>query len=316
MPRARTWIKDRVSARVDELIPQGDNVGGQTGIESTVPLIEDEINDAALWVLSEGEIDFLLEAQVSDLKHFHASPYGETVIDQDTRVIIDTSTLVATVVLPDNFLRFVSIQLSGWKRPLTQLMGVRDPKYRQQNGNKYTSGNFDKPQGALVPFTETYEAGEQTKFTLEQTLSQAQTLTALYNGQTPAGGTVLSTGDLIALTAQTDLDENGIYLVNASGAPTKLSNDTTFRNKRMALELFRAKTITDDLSTGKAHFSYIPELLPEEMPDSTLPALIDYCAYRVMMNMGGNMVNEAKIALESAQYYINSRKRGLLNDGG
>jgi len=315
MPRARSWIKDRVSARVDELIPQGDNVGGLTGIESVVPLIEDEIDESALWVLSEGEIDFLLEATVSDLKHFHASPYGESVVDQDTRVIFDLSTLVATLVLPDNFLRFVSVQLPGWKRPVTQLIGIRDPEYRQQNGNKYTSGNYDKPVGALVPFTGTYDAGEQTKWTVNQTLTQNQTLTNLYDGQTPSGGSAIATGEILSLTGQTDLDENGIYLVNASGAPTKLSNDTTFRNKRMALELFRAKDNTA-LTTANGHFSYIPELLPEEMPDNTLPALIDYCAYRVMMNMGGNMVNEAKIALESAQYYINARKRGLLNDGG
>jgi hypothetical protein len=315
MPRARTWIKDRVSARVDELLPQGDNIGGQTGIENTVPLIEDELNDAALWVLSEGELDFLLEAQVSDLKHFHASPYGEAVIDTDTRIEIDSSSLKATVIVPDNFLRFVSIRLSGWTRSLTMLYGVRDPKYSQQESDPFASGKFDKPVGFLVPFTGSYAANEQTKWTLDQTLTQAQTLSGLYDGVTPTGGTALETGDLIALTAQTDLDENGIYLVNASStAPTKLSSDTTFRNKRMAIELYRSKTISDTLSGG--HFSYIPELLPEEMPDNTLPALIDYCAYRVMMNMGGNMVNEAKIALESAQYYINSRKRGLLNDGG
>lgn len=294
MPRARTYIQDLVAARIDELVPTGDNIGGQTGIEASYPKIEEELDLAAWWILQNAPEQLLFSVMVNDLKHFHTTNSYDSVIDIDTRIVID-SKLIVTVVLPDNFLRFVRVKLNSWTRPVEALLRKDDPKYAQLF-NKYNFGDWRRPYAALVPFSSySSDPNETLKRTIDQTLTASQTLSGLYNGQTPSGGSALTTGDIIVLTGQTDKDENGVYVVQASGAPQKVDNNTTTVNCKRALHLFRAKTASDTLE----ELFYIPSLKAEEMPDELIDALVDETAYRVFRTMGRDFVEMANISKQN-----------------
>jgi hypothetical protein len=302
MPRSREYYKNRVAARVDVLRPQANVTGGQTGIEAPMPLIDDELDDSAEYILRNAPVALVFSTIRSDKKHFH----GPSVENVDTRVIIDDN-LKAVVPVPADFLRFVSIKLSGWRRSLKELMDSRDPRYKFQEGNKYTSGSPDKPVGALVSFS-AYSNDEKAKYDIDQTLSQNQTLANLYNAQTPSGGTILATGDIIALTGQTNDSENGIYLVKASGAPTKLSDEVTTINRMMALELYRASTDLDEID----EFHYVPKLKAEEMPNELADALIWHCAGRVFSHLGDATSSDR--AMKEADNLLMSLKTGLMGE--
>lgn len=304
MPRSRQYLKDRVAARVDEIIPTGDSVGGQTAIESPMETIDDELDFSALYVLRTGSLNIVYPAVVGDLKHFH----GDGEEDVDTRIVIDSITKKSTIPCPDDFLRFVSMRLSGWSSDLKELSDPRDPSYRHQEYNSYTAGNTKKPTGYLVSFT-SYISAELTKWTITQTLASNETLSALFNGETPAsaGATALATNDIIALTGQTDYNENGLYQVNASGEPTKISDETTNNkiNCNQAVEVYRAATNTDTIS----HFHYIPKLKAEEIPDELVDALIEHCAGRVFDYMQNTASAEA--SYRKANFLLGNMGSGL-----
>lgn len=304
---SRQDLIDQVAARVDELLPTGDNTGGSTMIEAPMAKIEKELDHSALYVLRRGDLNIVLPAIEGDLKHFH----GDNVEDVDTRIIIDAATKKTTIVCPDDFARFVSCRLSGWKQDLQVVLPQADPSYRQQESNPYTGGSKYKPKGYLVSFF-SYISAENTKWTIAQTLTDAETLSALYNGQTPAstGASALSTGDIIALTNQADYSENGLYLVNASGAPTKISNHTsnTYINCGQAIEVYRADTSSDTLTK----FNYIPKMVAEEIPDELVDAMIEHCAGRVFSQMG--MTTQKDAALQQAEFILNNLKSGLIGE--
>lgn len=301
MPRSREYLKKRVASRVDEIVPAGDNIAGGTAIEAPIETIDDELDFSAVYVLRTAKLPLVLPAVRGDKKHFH----GTSVEDVDTRIIID-SDKKATIVCPDDFLRFVSLRLSGWSRDLKALHDQNDPKYRFQEYNKYTSGSPYKPVGFLVSFLD-YTAGEQIKWTIDQTLSANQDLTTLYDGQTPSGGTILATGNIIALTGQTDDDDNGIYLVNVSGSPTKLSHHTSnaYANSGQAIEVYRTGSGSDTIEK----FHYIPRLTAEEMPDELIDSMIWHCAGRVFEFMGNT--EGSNIAFAKADALLGNLKSGL-----
>lgn len=149
MPRKRGYLIKRVSARIDEVVPLGDNVAGGTAIEASVETIDDELDYSAHFILRTAKLPLLYPSIRRDKKHFH----GTSVNDVDTRLIIDSSKN-ALIICPEDFLRFVSCRLSGWKRDLKEVMEQTDARYRLQEGNKYTSGSIDKPEGAMVSFGE------------------------------------------------------------------------------------------------------------------------------------------------------------------
>ena len=302
MPRSREWFKKRVASRIDEVIPAGENVGGQTAIESPIETIEEELDFSVHYVLRTAKLQLLFPAVKSDKKHFH----GTSVNDVDTRVIIDSNKKI-TIVCPEDFLRFVACKMASWKRELKAVIGQNDPKYRFQEGNKYTSGSIDKPEGAMVSFGE-YISGELTKWTIDQTLSENESLAGLYNGVTPvsSGATVLSTGNILVLSDQEDEDENGTYIVNASPiAPTKLSDSITTVNSGTAIECFRAGSVNDTLEK----FHYIPRLKVEEIPDDIIDPVIWHCAGRVLEFMG--RMEESSAAMAKADALLGNLKMGL-----
>lgn len=376
MVRNRAYLTKRVSARIDEVVPEGENKGGQTSIEAPIETIDDELDYSAHYILRTAKIELLFPTIQSDKKHFH----GDSVNEVNTRLVID-SNRVATIVCPEDFLRFVACRLSGWKRDLKEIISQTDAKYRFQEGNKYTSGSADKPEGAMVSFGEylttithggvgggPFTAGEKVtggtsgavgyfvestsstvltldrvtghfeaaetitgadssatatiasggivdeynKWVISQTLAENETLANLYNGQTPAssGATALSTDDIIILTGQSDEDENGTYKVNASGAPTKLTDSTSTGNSGTAIQCFRAASTSDTLTK----FHYVPRLTAEEMPEDLIDPLIWHCAGRVLEYMG--RMEESTAAIQKADALLGNLKLGLQGEGG
>lgn len=313
MPKQRSYLKDLVAARIDELIPVGDNVGGQTAIEETYPRMDEELDLATLHILRIAPVHLLLQVAEYDKKHFHDEVdddvIGTTYPDIDTPISI-ASNLIATVTLPDNFFRFVRVKLSGWERPVSELISIDSPKYRLQF-NQFRTWNYTNPGVALIPYSGyapgSYGTNERTKRNVSQTLTANQTLSSLFNGETPSGGSALSTNDVIILKGQTTYTENGIYRVNASGSPTKLSDYLTadYPMPGWALECFKAKTDSDTLQ----ELFYIPRLKAEELPDEFADALVDETAYRVLRSM--SRLDEAQIARQSSIELINSMKVGL-----
>jgi len=304
MPKSRAFFKDRVAARIDEVTLAVASSGGKTAIEDPHVFIDSELDFSADWVVRNAEYDLVLPVIVGDKKHFR----GSDVEDVDTRVIIDSDTYKAVIVCPADFSRFVSLRLSGWKATIRELMDPRDPKYRQLEYNKYTSGSPQKPRGVLVGFTD-YIASEKAKYTLNQTLtSNIGDINLMVDGYTPPGGSQLSTGDIVALTGQNDYDQNAIYKINASDPPTLLDSSVTTTNPNQAIEAYRASGTSDVID----EFQYVPRLKPEELPDNNLiDATIFHCAGRVLSYMG----ESAKAAeMQAIAMNLISLKSGLENE--
>lgn len=57
--------------------------------------------------------------------------------------------LVATLTLPDDFMRLVKVKLPSWSAPVTKVITEDSPEYRMQ-ANKYMRGTVAKPVCALV----------------------------------------------------------------------------------------------------------------------------------------------------------------------
>lgn len=142
-----------VSARIDEIIPQGESPDGQGLVEGIAEAISDELDHSAWAILKEAPDHHLMEAITSDKKHFH----GGSVKTTPTRVIKNADGS-ALVVCPDNYLRLISVKLSDSERPVTELMLPADPRLKLQY-NVHTRGSKYNPKGALVPFSEYVTTG-------------------------------------------------------------------------------------------------------------------------------------------------------------
>ena len=371
MIRSREWIKTRVSVRADEFNVRADSVGGATALEDPIKTIEDELNQAAVEVIRNAREDFLFPILESDVKRYH----GDNIQDVDIRMDIDRN-LIATIVCPQDFLRFITLKLSSWNTEVRELVSPQSPEYRTQ---KYASigGSVTKPTVVLSPFGEyilkvtgtisgAFTVGETVtgsggpsgcdaftatvktvtsgyivlknvsgvvgttrahstitgdsssatittyadiqdefnKYKKIKTFTGNVMLSDLYNRRV-AETLTLATNDIVSASAQTDPDENGTYLINATGTPTKLSNDINTPQVGASLEVYRSQSTNDTIDK----FHYIPKLLPEEMPEELLDAVIDRAAGRLLKYLG--RAEAARIAYESAAYLMGSQLQGF-----
>jgi hypothetical protein len=69
--------------------------------------------------------------------------------DGSTISLAVSDDLVATVALPDDFMRLINIRLSSWKSSLSNLITEDAPEYRAQS-NKWLCGNPECPVVAMV----------------------------------------------------------------------------------------------------------------------------------------------------------------------
>ena len=333
MARTREFLKNLVSSRIDEVIPVGDVVQGQTAIETPLDAIEDELDFSAEFVTRVGDLEQLFPALVSDLKYFHdhnnITKSDGSKVAANTDVIKFIKTDLTTIIpLPEDFVRFVSLKLNSSKKEITELISSQDPQYRLQQNNPYTSGTRHKPVGALVSFTDYADSSNfknnsnsavntnllQRKYTIDANgnFTTNQTLSGLNNSFSG-----LATDDVIVLKGQTNPRENGTYLVNASGSPTKLSKNfntitesgtvfATGQVNNMAIEFFKANATSDTIEK----FAYIPRLLAEEIPDGLIDPLCYHCAGRVLESL--QRPTEAQFMYTKANSYLTIFKEGLI----
>lgn len=155
---------DRVSAKIDEVLPpvEGGEADGMR--EAPVNFITEVIDKAAENVLTKAPKAMVRQVVKKGTTHY---PAGAT--DPDTpgtnpaiRVIYTAGTGISVIPCPADFLRFFSIQLSDWEVPATELIEEGDPKYRIQKNNSVRRGTPKKPYAALVSFAD-YVAGEQAE---------------------------------------------------------------------------------------------------------------------------------------------------------
>lgn len=91
-------------------------------------------------------------------------------------------------------------------------------------GGGSTSDTTVPSQKAVKTYVDTYAQGLDFKNSVRVVVTTNGTLASAFaNGQS-AGGVTLATGDRIVLAGQSTASQNGIYTVNASGAPTRATD--------------------------------------------------------------------------------------------
>ena len=150
---------ERVSSKIDETIPKGDNVESGALVEAPVNFIEEELDRSSEFILRNAPVTMVKQAMVKAAKHFKDGMTDPNTPspNPNVRVIYDTTEKIAVVPCPQDFLRFISIQLSTWKMPVMELLKQEDPKYRKQKNNYEHRGTETKPIAALIGFTDYVE---------------------------------------------------------------------------------------------------------------------------------------------------------------
>ena len=147
---SRDRLKQLVSVRCDEFLPDGSSVIGGTAIEAPIETIDKDLDYAAKYVLRNAHESLAHWAINTSGKMFE----GDDVNDVDLRMDIDSSTLIATIVCPENFLRIVAAKVSGCKREIREFFAPNSPEYRRHSADSFTGGNYSKPYGGLKSFDE------------------------------------------------------------------------------------------------------------------------------------------------------------------
>lgn len=121
------YLINWVTARVDELMPTGQTTNAPVGN------IDKELEKAAVYLLRMIRIE---------LAYLVAKPAN----------IADTQESDNSLIIPcpEDYLRFIRVKLTGWKRPVDQLHASNSPVYTNQS-NEFMAADPHKPAAALVP---------------------------------------------------------------------------------------------------------------------------------------------------------------------
>jgi hypothetical protein len=143
-----------VVAKIDQIMPPGENIEGGTTIDSPVPYIEKELKESGYHVLRQAPDVQIKQVIKKATKHF---PVGSTNPDTpatnpNTRIIFAGG--ITKIPLPTDFLRFIDIQLENWLVPVSGLMKQTDPKYIREKSIPMLRGTEIKPKAALVSFSD------------------------------------------------------------------------------------------------------------------------------------------------------------------
>lgn len=131
----RLSLINGVKVKLDELIPEGEGV--VFDLEET-PNVSDPYDLLINAILNEAAKRVLMNCP----KHYLSPVKSNVTATPDT-----TDTKIGYIVLPDNFLRFISLKMAEWKRPVTDLTPVGTEEYFMQY-NPYVRGGIAKPKAA------------------------------------------------------------------------------------------------------------------------------------------------------------------------
>ena len=150
-----------VAAKIDEILPPGENVPSGALIEAPIPYIEKELKESGYHILRQAPVTQVKQVLKKATTHFPAGSTDPATPSPNPSVrIVASDTIGAYLVpCPTDFLRFINIRLSTWALPVSELIPEEDPKYREQKSIKWTRGTELKPKAALVSFSD-YVAGE------------------------------------------------------------------------------------------------------------------------------------------------------------
>ena len=144
----RLSLINYVKAKLDEIIPEGEGV--QFAVEGDVN-VSDPLNLLINAILDEATKRVLLNAPIHLLDPVKSDTAEGTPETSDTNI--------GYIVLADNFLRFVSLKMAEWERPVMYAMKQTEPEYAVQK-NKWVRGGIAKPKAAFA--TRTITSGETT----------------------------------------------------------------------------------------------------------------------------------------------------------
>ena len=150
-----------VAAKIEEILPPGENVPSGALIEAPIPYIEKELKESGYFILRQAPVIQVKQVLKKATTHFPAGMTDPATPDPNptVRVIASDTAETYLVPCPTDFLRFLNIKLSTWSTPVSELIREEDPKYRNQKTLKWTRGTELKPKAALVSFSD-YEGGE------------------------------------------------------------------------------------------------------------------------------------------------------------
>ncbi len=131
----RLSLINGVKVKLDELIPEGEGV--VFDLEET-PNVSDPYDLLINAILNEAAKRVLMNCP----KHYLSPVKSNATATPDA-----TDTKIGYIVLPDNFLRFISLKMAEWKRPVTDLTPVGTEEYFMQY-NPYVRGGIAKPKAA------------------------------------------------------------------------------------------------------------------------------------------------------------------------
>lgn len=151
----RLTLINLTKAKLDEVIPEGE--GLQFTVEDDIN-ISDPLNLLINAILDEAGTRVLMNCP----KH-----YLDPVKSTATATANNADPKIGYIVLPDNFLRFISLKMTEWLRPVTELTPVESPVYAMQF-NRYARGGIGKPKAAMAHRPVSVTAGEPPVTTTTQ----------------------------------------------------------------------------------------------------------------------------------------------------
>lgn len=112
------------------------------------PMTDDGFYVTTLTV-SPQTITFNAEGGTQNVLVYSNASWSVAVHEGQPRMDFQLSSYKYVVVLPQNFLRLITLQMSDWSRPIQTLINEDSAEYRKQ-GNKFLMGTSSRPVGALV----------------------------------------------------------------------------------------------------------------------------------------------------------------------
>lgn len=122
--------------KLDEVIPEGE--GLQFAVEGDAN-ISDPLNLLIKGILPEAGKRVLINCPANYL-----DPVKST-----ATAVQEADVKTGYIVLPDNFLRFISLKMTEWLRPVTRLTPIESEEYLMQK-NQYVRGGIAKPKAAIM----------------------------------------------------------------------------------------------------------------------------------------------------------------------